>query len=68
MNHNNQLREVLMNKYDINSILHIFHDAKGNMGMAKHMQQLQNCIIGITSMKVLEIILNHATNVRDWVL
>lgn len=25
MNHNNQLREVLMNKYDINSILHIFH-------------------------------------------
>ena len=35
MNHNNQLREVLMNKYDINSILHIFHDGKGHMGMEK---------------------------------
>ena len=35
MNHNNQLREVLMNKYDINSILHIFHDCGDHMGMEK---------------------------------
>ena len=64
MNHNNQLREVLMKKYDINSILHIFHDGKGHVGMEK----TYAAIAELYYWKVLKITLNHATNVRDWIL